>query len=102
MCYEYFSRDPSTWGIIDFLNQCDLEPFERKIDHYIKSLDEIVTSDQASRREAHRGFLIVIRREVKSFFIWYRRQKSGVTGGLLGRQPFKAVRRATKLVLAHR
>jgi len=57
MCYEYFSRDPSTWGIIDFLNQCDLEPFERKIDHYIKSLAEIVTSDQVSRRESAQRLL---------------------------------------------
>ena len=38
-------------------NKCDLEPFSRKIDHYIKSLDEIVTSDQASRRESAQRLL---------------------------------------------
>ncbi|CAG8728163.1 15536_t:CDS:10, partial [Funneliformis caledonium] len=58
---EYFNRKPENWSILDFLNECDLEPFDRKIDFYIKSLRAIADSDQDSLKE------------------------SGVTGGLLGR-----------------
>src|SRR5690242_7440377 len=75
MCYEYFSRDPNTWSIIDFLKQCDLEPFERKIDHYIKSLDEIVASDQTSRRECARKLIDSYKEGSEILFYRYRRQK---------------------------
>ncbi|GBB97123.1 hypothetical protein RclHR1_02920008 [Rhizophagus clarus] len=49
---EYFNRkDPESWTVVDFLNECDLEPFNRKIDFYVKSLETFTKSDQVSKRE---------------------------------------------------
>ena len=65
----YFSRDPSTWSIIDFLNQCDDEkPFYQKINYYIKSLQEIVASDQAGRQECAGMLLDSYKKESKVHF----------------------------------
>ncbi|PKY40108.1 hypothetical protein RhiirA4_394265, partial [Rhizophagus irregularis] len=32
MSHKYFDRDSSNWNILDFLNVCDVEPFDNKID----------------------------------------------------------------------
>ncbi len=40
--HEYFKRKPSEWDIVAFLNDCEKEPFETKIDEYVKSLEAII------------------------------------------------------------
>ncbi|CAJ0636176.1 13450_t:CDS:2 [Entrophospora sp. SA101] len=40
--HEYFKSASEEWNIQDFLEQCDVEPFDQKIDCYIKSLEAIV------------------------------------------------------------
>jgi hypothetical protein len=44
--HKYFEREASKWNILDFLNECDIEPFERKIDCYTSSLDIIVNNKE--------------------------------------------------------
>ncbi|CAG8584160.1 3384_t:CDS:2 [Funneliformis caledonium] len=48
---EYFSRNPESWSVLDFLNECTLEPFDLKIDFYIKSLLVIINSHKSSVQE---------------------------------------------------
>ncbi|CAJ0843009.1 12442_t:CDS:10 [Entrophospora sp. SA101] len=42
--FGFFQRSSASeeWNIQDFLEQCDVEPFDQKIDCYIKSLEAIV------------------------------------------------------------
>jgi len=54
---EYFLKDPSNWSIIDFLEACDLEPFDIKIDAYIKSLENIENQEQDTRQGRARELL---------------------------------------------
>ena len=42
---DYFSRDPMKWRIIEFLSKSELEPFEAKVDSYIKKLNQIISCD---------------------------------------------------------
>ncbi|PKK56879.1 hypothetical protein RhiirC2_418334 [Rhizophagus irregularis] len=55
--YEYFDRKSSKWNIIGFLNECDLEPFQRKIDCYLKCLDTIFESEHGMRKETAKNLL---------------------------------------------
>ncbi|CAG8460149.1 5850_t:CDS:2 [Dentiscutata heterogama] len=49
--YEFFKRNSDKWNIIDFLNECYMEPFERKIDQYLRCLDTIAGRDKGKRKE---------------------------------------------------
>jgi len=49
--YEYFERKPSKWDIIEFLEQCDLEPYGKKVDRYIRCLKCITRGEQKERKE---------------------------------------------------
>ncbi|CAG8519357.1 7616_t:CDS:2, partial [Funneliformis caledonium] len=49
--YEYFEQKPSTWNIIEFLEQCNLEPFDKKVDRYIRCLRLIASGEQKKRKE---------------------------------------------------
>ncbi|CAG8766457.1 10110_t:CDS:10, partial [Cetraspora pellucida] len=49
--YEFFKRNSDKWNIIDFLNECYMEPFERKIDQYLRCLDTIAGCDKGKRKE---------------------------------------------------
>lgn len=55
--HEYFHRDPSKWNVLDFLNACVLEPFDIKIDEYIKSLENIFDQGQGTRKGRARALL---------------------------------------------
>ncbi|RHZ76201.1 hypothetical protein Glove_202g18 [Diversispora epigaea] len=55
--HEYFHHDPSKWNVLDFLNACVLEPFDIKIDEYIKSLENIFDQEQGTRKERARALL---------------------------------------------
>ncbi|CAG8736377.1 10127_t:CDS:10, partial [Cetraspora pellucida] len=48
--HEYFKRTAKNWNIVDFLNESIEEPFKRKIDSYLKSLQTIMNSEQDKSR----------------------------------------------------
>lgn len=66
--YEYFDRKSSKWDIIGFLNECDLEPFQRKIDCYLKCLDTIFESEHGVRKETAKKLLDNYKLASKLFF----------------------------------
>ncbi|CAI2186862.1 16589_t:CDS:10, partial [Funneliformis geosporum] len=47
--HEYFSRTSSEWNKIDFLEECNEEQFQRKIDKYLRSLDTIMALEQGKQ-----------------------------------------------------
>ncbi|CAG8677465.1 13794_t:CDS:2, partial [Dentiscutata heterogama] len=47
--YEYFNRRHSEWNILGFLNYCDVEPFDIKIDYYLKCLETMVNREQGEK-----------------------------------------------------
>ncbi|CAG8668622.1 23488_t:CDS:2 [Cetraspora pellucida] len=49
--YGYFEQKPSKWDIIEFLEQCDLEPYGKKVDRYIRCLRCIACGEQKKRKE---------------------------------------------------
>ena len=55
--HEYFDRKSADWGILNFMNECGIEPFEKKIDAYVKSLNGIINNEQGKRNERARILL---------------------------------------------
>ncbi|CAG8666907.1 9948_t:CDS:10, partial [Acaulospora morrowiae] len=51
---KYFTRSSIDWNIIDFLEECSEEQFQKKIDKYLRSLDTIVAREQGRRKEKAR------------------------------------------------
>ncbi|CAG8537561.1 9558_t:CDS:10 [Ambispora leptoticha] len=49
--HEYFERASSKWNITDFLEECDLEPYHRKIESYTKSLEIIADMEKGKRKD---------------------------------------------------
>ncbi|RIB30786.1 hypothetical protein C2G38_2308390 [Gigaspora rosea] len=49
--HKYFNRKPSEWNILSFLEECELEQFDSKIDCYIKSLECISDLQTGCRNE---------------------------------------------------
>jgi hypothetical protein len=49
--HEYFKRTFFGWDIEDFLNKCDTEQFDIKIDRYLKSLEIIADYETGKRKE---------------------------------------------------
>ncbi|CAG8681397.1 1503_t:CDS:2, partial [Funneliformis caledonium] len=47
--HEYFEQNPETWSIIDFLNECEVELYDAKINKYTKSLKAIANDKQEER-----------------------------------------------------
>ncbi|RIB16131.1 hypothetical protein C2G38_2190818 [Gigaspora rosea] len=43
--YGYFEQKLSKWDIIEFLKQCDLEPYGKKVDRYIRPFADLATVD---------------------------------------------------------
>jgi hypothetical protein len=67
--HEYFDRKSSEWSITDFLNECEKETFEIKIDYYLKSLRDIVECEQGNRSQ--RAKILLDRyREASIFFLF--------------------------------
>jgi hypothetical protein len=56
--HEYFERNESTWNIKEFLEFCKIEPFDKKIDCYTKSLKRIANKEEGHRREVAQQLLI--------------------------------------------
>ncbi|CAI2188008.1 13967_t:CDS:2 [Funneliformis geosporum] len=77
--HEYFERKPEGWSIVDFLNRCDSELFDAKLDRYIKSLKTIVDEQgQGERAEKAKCLLEEFKKASKNSF------KRGVNESLLG------------------
>ena len=55
--HKYFDQDPANWSILGFLNECELEPFETKIDSYIKWLKKIVDCEQDIKKKSAQALL---------------------------------------------
>src|SRR6266508_741512 len=97
--HKYFDQDPANWSILGFLNECELEPFETKIDSYIKGLKKIVNCEQDNKKKSAQVLLDNYQKASTNLLFISRRKWRDVD--LLGRRSFKAFCRATKLVLAH-
>ncbi|CAG8469939.1 12091_t:CDS:2, partial [Acaulospora colombiana] len=84
-----YSRDedltPSDWDIIRFLNECNLEPYTKKIDCYLKSLLVISNTEDGQRRLKAQELLDLYKQE--SIF-------TKISGVMEGTRPDK--RRARK------
>ncbi|CAG8800322.1 2664_t:CDS:2, partial [Cetraspora pellucida] len=61
--HEYFSRKSSDWGILSFLDESNIEPFDKKIDTYIKSLNNIIASEQCGKRPEKARILLKMYKE---------------------------------------
>jgi len=48
--HEYFDCASKDWNIRDFLEECNLEPFDLKTDCYTKSLETIVKEGGGNRK----------------------------------------------------
>ncbi|CAG8582695.1 1260_t:CDS:2, partial [Dentiscutata erythropus] len=49
--HEYFDRKSSEWNITGFLEECEVESLELKIDCYLKSLEYIAKYEQGNRSQ---------------------------------------------------
>lgn len=56
--HDYFKQKYTKWCILGFLNECDEEPFKRKIDLYIKSLITIIDEVEGKRRRREKAQLL--------------------------------------------
>ncbi|CAB4461141.1 unnamed protein product [Rhizophagus irregularis] len=54
---NYFDRTPFKWSILGFLDESDIEPFDVKVDCYIKSLEAIFDREKGARKERARVLL---------------------------------------------
>ncbi|RUS19444.1 hypothetical protein BC937DRAFT_87458 [Endogone sp. FLAS-F59071] len=54
---DYFAHRFSKWDILEFLRECKLEPFERKIDLYVRRLEEISSQEKGNRQKRARELL---------------------------------------------
>jgi hypothetical protein len=72
--HEYFKRDPSKWNVLEFLNECVTEPFDSKVDAYLKSLENINCNEQGTRQERAKELIETYREE--SNFLGYRQKAS--------------------------
>ena len=49
--HKYFDKKTSEWNILDFLNVCEAETLDQRLDCYVKSLKNIINSETGFRRE---------------------------------------------------
>ncbi|CAG8559811.1 9886_t:CDS:2, partial [Ambispora leptoticha] len=49
--HKYFDRKCSEWNILEFLDECELEPFGKKIECYLTSLEVIANCGTDRRRQ---------------------------------------------------
>ncbi|CAB5387929.1 unnamed protein product [Rhizophagus irregularis] len=84
---NYFTKKHLSWDVIDFLEKCDLEPFDKKVNQYIRCLDFIAgdKDEQVCRRRKADALLKRYRNgskpDQKRAKDWEQKRKSSVTGG---------------------
>ncbi|CAB4375788.1 unnamed protein product [Rhizophagus irregularis] len=70
-----------SWDVIDFLEKCDLEPFDKKVNQYIRCLNFIADDkDEQVCRRRKADALLKRYRNVRIFFKKWERKISGVAG----------------------
>ncbi|CAB4436500.1 unnamed protein product [Rhizophagus irregularis] len=85
---NYFTKKHLDWDVIDFLEKCDLEPFDKKVNQYIRCLDFIADDkdEQVCRRRKADALLKRYRNgskpDQKRAKDWEQKRKSSVTGGI--------------------
>jgi len=100
---HYFDRRSSEWNICGFLDVCDLEPFQRKIEDYIKRLEAIQTNETGIRRDRARELLDKYKlASISVLFFEIRAKVKWRDGGLRASLSFKAPGRATSSVTRRR
>ncbi|CAG8640454.1 12319_t:CDS:2 [Ambispora gerdemannii] len=68
--HEYFNRKSAEWTIIGFLNECEEETFRKKIDSYLKSLQNLVDLEpEGNRKEMAHKLLDAYKKASKEFFV---------------------------------
>lgn len=67
--HEYFNRASEGWSIRDFLEECDLEPFEKKTDCYVKSLMNIGKDEKDNRKNKAQQLLDKFRNKASIRFL---------------------------------
>lgn len=67
--HEYFDSKSTNWSILGFLEECDEEPFQKKIDKYIKDLEIIADYEQGKRQEQANLLLSRYREASNTLFI---------------------------------
>ena len=55
--HKYFKHKSTDWNIVAFLNNCNLELFDKKIECYIRSLENIADNEKGCRQEIARRLL---------------------------------------------
>ena len=98
---KYFNKKHIGWCITGFLKECNEEPYQASIDDYLKSLQNIVNTDQGKRREKAQ-YLLDRYKKASIFFCWKCQEKKWRGENLLVSSPFKSLSRATKPALGHR
>ncbi|CAG8637790.1 16015_t:CDS:2, partial [Racocetra persica] len=68
----YFNRKSAKWTIIKFLNECEEETFRKKIDSYLKLLQNIVDLDPERKRKERARELLDAYKEAK----WEKEHKT--------------------------
>lgn len=79
--HKYFDRKSSEWNITGFLEECEVESLELKIDRYLKSLEDIIKYEQGNRFQRAQTLLDRYR-EVNIFFCF--EVNAGVNNGVTG------------------
>lgn len=92
--HKYFERKSTEWCLTGFLDACEVEPFERKIDQYLRCLTTIAEGEEGRRKERAEKLLLDYREASKSLsFVKNIDEISGVIGRYpLGSLSFKAIR----------
>jgi hypothetical protein len=84
---SYFDLKPANWSVLSFLRECELEPFETKIDSYIKQLKTIVSCDSERDDRKRSAQLLLDKYQKASLFVSFIRSVGGIKwrdGDLLG------------------
>ncbi|RUP50255.1 hypothetical protein BC936DRAFT_139852 [Jimgerdemannia flammicorona] len=66
--HDYFDRKSSTWSIQGFMRECDLQPFDFKLDFYLKTLENIANREQGDRQNNARALLKRYKEASKNLF----------------------------------
>jgi len=69
--HKYFDRKPTKWNIREFLDECEEETFQRKIEVYLLSLETIADSlktEKGPRYDMARLLLDKYKASIRVFF----------------------------------
>ncbi|CAJ0884240.1 2431_t:CDS:2 [Entrophospora sp. SA101] len=98
--HKFFTRKCADWNILDFLEECSIEEYKKKVEAYLTSLEIIANTKKDIRSEQAQELLdkykkanTLLLHKQRVMVVW-QRTSSPVS--------FKSLRQATKLMLEHR